>query len=119
MCVMHMLNMSAQDSGTDTSRERELPKEVVKLQRCHLGEFELTTVLDGELQRENSRCNMWDFEARTAGFNPSLFCVPILSFSIAIIPGVALLQAGSSWLSLEDIEYLDILMLTGVVEGEQ
>lgn len=30
--------MSAQDSGTDTSRELELPKEVVKLQRArHLG----------------------------------------------------------------------------------
>lgn len=27
--------------------------------------------------------------------------------------------AASSWLRLEDIKYLDILMLTGVVEGEQ
>lgn len=34
MCVMHALNMSAQDSGTDTSQEQELPKEVVKLQRA-------------------------------------------------------------------------------------
>ena len=80
---MHAPNMSAQDSGTDTSREQGLPKEVVTLQRarclavvrdchvsssfsaffpdspkCHLGEFELTTALDGELEADNSRCGL-------------------------------------------------------------